>query len=270
MDKQGIAKTTCEEFLLAEKRSNIENQILPSEVAIVDRLLSRSLELTDAYDDLYANLHHHPKALDAFLGALLSTAAFWNPKKMDEARQRRRHLDEVNRKISEHAAALAELLDERSDLHDVSGFISETHDHVCDVVEDAAKSNHLFKFYVQDRLKQLHCQFDMRYWPSLGEFASALALDAYNAKSAASDSLTHAGTAGQRASLTDFFNVFSTALRQNSKSSGGFLPQDLKLKDGTLSALANCALDLPPDEGIDGNYVKRWRQRLRQARASFV
>ena len=41
------------------------------------------------------------------------------------------------------------------------------------------------------------------------------------------------------------------------------LPKGFKPTDGTLASLANCALDLGPDELADSTYVKRLRQRER-------
>ncbi|WP_347554416.1 hypothetical protein [Robbsia sp. KACC 23696] len=71
----------CENILIEGKRYNIEHEILPSENAVADRLLSRSLELKDAYEELHEKLHQHPPALKVFLDLLLSTAAFWSPEK---------------------------------------------------------------------------------------------------------------------------------------------------------------------------------------------
>jgi hypothetical protein len=68
----------------------------------------------------------HPPALQVFLGLVLSTAAFWNPEKIREARAARSDLSSVNRQIARKAAELATLLEQRSDLHDTSGFSSDT------------------------------------------------------------------------------------------------------------------------------------------------
>jgi len=43
-----------------------------------------------------------------------------------------------------------------------------------------------------------------------------------------------------------------------------FIPAELKLTDATLASLANCVLDLGPDELVDSGYVKRFRQRQRE------
>src|SRR5690606_35093500 len=50
---------TCENILIDDKTYNVEHNILPSENAIIDRLLARRLELNEAYGELYDKLHLH-------------------------------------------------------------------------------------------------------------------------------------------------------------------------------------------------------------------
>jgi len=256
----------CENLLLESKRYNIEHHILPSENAVVDRLLRRGIELRDAYEELHEKLHAHPQALQVFLGLVLSTAAFWNPEKMQAARAARSDLANVNQQIARNAAELALLLEQRSDLHDTSGFSSDTHYHVCNVIEAASQHNYLFRSYVQEKLGALHGQFDLKYWPSLGEFVQELATDAEKAVMEASDPLTAAATSGTRPSKADFFKALFVAIEENRAESYGQLPSDFKLTDRTLASLANCALDLGPDDLVDDAYMKRLRQRERNAR----
>ena len=109
--------------------------------AVADRLLARGVELRDAYGELYEKLHPRPPALKVFLDLLLSTAAFWSPEKIAEARVAREELASVNRQIARKAEELVQLLERRTDLNNTSGFSSETHYHVCDVIEAASTSS---------------------------------------------------------------------------------------------------------------------------------
>lgn len=253
----------CEDLLLEGKRYNNEHHILPSENAVADRLLARGIELQDAYEELHDKLHAHPPALEVFLGLVLSTAAFWNPEKMQEARAARGDLANVNQQIVRKAAELATLLEQRSDLHDTSGFSSDTHYHVCNVIEVASQHNYLYQSYVKEKLGALRGQFDLKYWPSLGEFLQELASDAERAVMEATDPLTAAATAATRPSKADFFKALFAAIEENSAESYGQLPRGFKLTDRTLASLANCALDLGPDDLVDDAYMKRLRQRER-------
>lgn len=253
----------CENLLLEGKHYNIEHRILPSENAVADRLLARGIELKDAYEELHSKLHPRPPALKVFLGLVLSTAAFWSPKKIQQARAARDDLANVNRQIARKAAELATLLEQRSELSDTSGFSSNTHYHVCDVIEAASRHNYLFSSYVQERLDALRVQFDLKYWPSLSSCMEELASDADKAVMEATNPLTAAATAATRASKADFFKALFAAIEENSAESYGQLPPGFKLTDKTLASLANCALDLGADELVDDGYMKRLRQRER-------
>lgn len=257
------ALQACENILIEGKRYNVEHDILPSENAVADRLLARGVELKDAYGELYEKLHPHPPALKVFLDLLLSTAAFWSPEKIAQARVERDELAGVNQQIARKAEELAELLERRTDLNNTSGFSSETHYHVCDVIEAASERNYLFKSWVKERLDALRGQFDLKYWPSLDQFARELAADAESASMEPTDPLTAAATGASRPSRADFFKALLAAIEENSARNHGLLPKNFKLTDGTLASLANCALDLEPDELADSTYVKRIRQRER-------
>lgn len=253
----------CEDILWKEKNYNSEHHILPSESAIADRLLARSIELKATYEELHEKLHAYPPALQDFLGLVLNTAAQWNPEKIIKARQARDELVNVNRQIARQATELAKLLAYRSDLHNTSGFSSSTHYHVCDVIEAASQDNYRFETYVQEHLDGLCAQFDLKYWPSLDSFVRELASDAETASIEATDPLTAAATAANRSSQADFFKALFTAIKEHSAENYGRLPRGFKLTDKALASLANCALDLAPEDLVDEAYVKRLRQRER-------
>ncbi len=182
---------------------------------------------------------------------------------MAQARVARDELADVNRQIARKAEELAELLERRTDLNNTSGFSSETNYHVCDVIEAASEHNYLFNAWVKDRLDALRGQFDLKYWPSLDQVLRQLAADAEKSGMEATDPLTAAATAASRPSRADFFKALFAAIEENSARNYGLLPRGFKLTDGTLASLANCALDLGPDELADSTYVKRLRQRER-------
>ena len=254
----------CEGILLIEKRYNVEHEILPSENVIIDRLLSRRLELADTYKELHQKLSGRPHALKTLLGVVLSVAAFWGPEQIAEARSERARLKEVNRRIASKAAELAALVLERSELHNESGFSSNTHYHVAKVIDGAAAGNYLFRSYVREPLHHLRGQFDLKYWPRIDDFLNEVARDAREADLEASDPITAAATTGIRNSLTDFFEALFAGIEENNTGSFGFIPMGLRLTDNTFATLANCALDLETHDMVDAAYVKRLRQRKRE------
>lgn len=122
----------------------------------------------------------------------------------------------------------------------------------------------MFDCWVREKLAALGGQFDLKYWPTLGDFARELAKDAERASAQASDPLTAAGTQGARPSLADFFKAFFASIEENSGRGFGRIPSDFKLTDGAYASLANCALGLSAKQIVEAAYVKRLRQRLRE------
>lgn len=254
------ATNACEGILNIEKEYNNKNDILPSVNKIIDQMLSRSTELTDAYEDIIDNIGNYSADLRSFFLALLHTAAFWNPEQCKKDRDDSKNLIEINREIGDAALRLENLLEKRTKLNNISKFHSETYCHIVEAIEDASANNHLFNSYVRDELHLLSVQFDLKYWPSIGEIIYELAQDAYGSETHASDSLTKAAITGTRPSLTDFFKALFQAIEENCKKN--YL-SEFRLKDDTWASLANCALGKGSEDLIDREYVKRLRQRIR-------
>lgn len=189
--------------------------------------------------------------------------AFWNPEKILQARGARADLASVNRQITDKAAELATLLEQRSELHNTSGFSSNTHYSVCQVIEAAAEDNHLFQWHVQERLSAISAQFDLKYWPSLSQFLDELSSDAEAVSMEATNPLTAAATLAARPSLANFFKALFASIEENTVHNYGHIPDDFKPADNTLALLANCALNLGRDNMVGSEYVKRLRQRER-------
>ena len=258
----------CRAILLAEKAYNEERGIWASVNRIIDRLLDRELELHRAYNEVHAKLGGHPQATRVFFDRLLSVASHWNPREAATMRNARKQLAAVNCEIAEQAARLADALRRRETLHNAHDFCSGTHYHVCEVIADAGKNNYLFESWVSEDLRQLRGRFDLKYWPRVADFMEVLARDAAEADIEVLEPLTEAATSSPRASRADFFRALFVAVDDAKQSCPSFLPAGFRLSDESYALLGNCALDLCADEGVDGAYVKRLRQRSRERAAS--
>jgi hypothetical protein len=240
--------------------------ILPSETAVARRLLSHRLALSSAYQELECKLGPYDRALPTFLGVVLSAVAHWAPEKLQEAREDRARLGELNARIATLARELADSLAQRESLHNESGFAANTLYHPVDLIEAASTRNGRFRSYIREPLGNLATQFDLKYWPSLGDMCAALAGDAEAAQVEATDPLTAAGTEGQRASLTSFVLALFAGVDENRADEYGPLPDDFQPTDETWAALVSSALDLSPDQIIGAEYIKGIRQRQRRRR----
>ncbi len=204
LSPENSALRQCEDILTGELTYNLEHKILPSENIIINRLLMRSQELQRAYAELEDKLGTDNRALSTFLRTLLSSAAFWCPEKNAEARKNRKRLEDVNEEIASLATLVANLLDERSGLHNHTGFTSGKVYDLCSATEAATKDHHMFQSYPRTEFRRLFAQYDGKYWPSLSQVIRAVGQDAASTEIYATDPLTEAGTTGPRASQADF------------------------------------------------------------------
>lgn len=260
------ARQACEEILAADRQYNIDHQVWRSAIPILDRMLARGAELAGAYEEIFGKLHPtRPHALKTVFMVVVETAVVWSPEKNAAARAGRSELVAVNKQIAETAAALADLLRRRFDLHNRSGFYSETHYSICELIAAAGQGNGRFTSWLEEPLDGLHAQFDSKYWPTLAELMDELAADAGKADVRASDPLTAAATEGARNSKAGYVKALFVAIEDNCGNDFPHLPVGFRLTDETIASLVNCVLDLGPDDVVDGPYVKRLRQRVRES-----
>ncbi len=144
----------CESCLKGIRAQYVESDIWPSVVNVIDRLLSRPLELVDVYAELHRQLPD-AQALDMLFDAVLMTAAFYNQDKINEARDARDQLKKTNADIARVAHQLVGLLHRRDDLCNTSAFYTGERHSIVDLIEEASESNPLFKAHLQERLETL-------------------------------------------------------------------------------------------------------------------
>ncbi|MGE8286518.1 MAG: hypothetical protein ACN6RG_01080 [Stenotrophomonas sp.] len=257
------ARDVCETILREGIRYNLEHEILPSENVVARRLLDRSEKLTEAYQEVYYKLHHRAHAVKQFMGMLLSFQAFWSPEKIAQARADRDALVEINQKIQGHARALADLLEERTHLHNTSGLSSRTLYHIRDVIDAAYEDNWHYCTFPREPLEHLTGQFDLRYWPELSKIMLAIANDAEHAELEATDPLTEAATLSKRPSTSDQVLAFLAYIEECCGNHDGALPYIFQLSDRSMASLLNFVFDLPVDKLLTAEYVKGRRQRAR-------
>jgi hypothetical protein len=249
----------CEAFLRSEIVYNTENNILPSENAVAERLLARRLEMKPVYAELQKKLAPDERAIRVFLGVILS-ATFWDPGAIAETRAGRARLAEVNAEIAEKASALVSLLREREELHNESGFWSNTEYHPLNLIDRAGEDIYLYKSYVREPLSATRT-FDLKYWPRIADCIAVLARDADEAEIEASDDITGAATSASRKGLADYAKAIFAGIESRREGIPILIPLDFTMSDASFAALINCSLDLGPDDGIGADFVKGVRQR---------
>jgi hypothetical protein len=251
------AKRICEDLLLSEKRYNIEHNILPSEVAVIDRLLGQGEAMSEVYDELLERLGNDDSKLKRFLQITVNVAAFWCPKRMKDAREDSKRIIELNADIVSTAKKLADLLKRRNNVEENSPFNSNTHYSIIGVIEAATRDNHLFNMWVKNELASLCGRFDLKYWPTLEECVREIAKDSEQATVRATDPLTMAATRSNRPTYADFIRALIAAISDDNASN----LSRFKPTDKALATIANCALDLDGEDIIAAENIKAIRNR---------
>ena len=73
--EKSAAQQLCEDHLREVVRSNCEQSILPSENHVAEKLLARSNEMAEVYDEIYPHLYRDDIAWRIFLDRLLSVGS---------------------------------------------------------------------------------------------------------------------------------------------------------------------------------------------------
>ncbi|WP_429236464.1 hypothetical protein [Aeromonas salmonicida] len=254
----------CEDFLRSEIAYNEERHILKSENEVANRLLKYHVHMSSVYKHLCETLPT-AEAVRTVLRGLLSSQAFWSCDDLKDAREDKARLIRTNQAIAEKADELAKLIKERSELHNKSGFTSDTHYSVADVVIQAANNtrNFYFKGYLEEKFQYL-ASFDLKYWPSLSEFMDEISRDSREGHTAASDPMTAAGTSSAKASKADFIRAFLAYLADCYEERGGRLPNGYVPSDAAMADIMNSVMNLEADCVVTVEYIKSFRQKERK------
>lgn len=198
MGEENNARRICEAHLQDQIRYNREHKILPSEIAVLERMLANGNALQRFYEEIYPALNYDGITWKHALHCALYVGTFWTPEDIAARRAGRKELEQLNEDISQRAGQLAELLDHRTELYEQSGFGAETHYAIYDVIDAASEHNGHYQNYLKEPLQRLH-QFDLKYWPSLADCIRVISTDAWQAELAPDNRLTAAATRSKRA-----------------------------------------------------------------------
>lgn len=254
----------CEAQLRTQKEWCFANKCWPSWVAIIDTMFARKVELRDAYQDLCCALNYRTHALDAFFDALLCATAVWNQDRIPKMREARRCLTNLNKEIADLAAALAVKLSEREEIQNTYPVHADTAYHIVDLMDEAAANNGHYTGWVKEPLDLLVSRFDLKYWPDIPSILSVISQDAETANIGITDNVSRAALESVRTSKADAVRAHFARVQNETMSDNRMLPRDFRLKDDTWASFLNCALDLEVEALLDGAYIKRLRQRLRE------
>lgn len=253
-----------EVILTKTKNSYLKNKILFSEIEVIDRLLARTNEMKDVYEELAGKLSYEEQ--ENLWDALLGVATFWNPDSSKNLRNSKKKLIKLNQEISQTAIKLSSLIKEREEICETSSISAYDDYHPVHWIHRAAEPNYNYEGYVKKKLQLLASQFNLKYWPRTNEVVEAIAAFADEAEISENNSWTEELICSPKQSMADYIRVILKAIedRKDPYGSPAPLPTDFRLSDNSLATFINCSLNLPADDLLSSENVKRSRQNIRK------
>ena len=249
-------------FLTEEKRCNEEEEILPSENRVIDRLLASSYDMRSVYEEL---VQMEADEWQRVVCGIVTIAAFWNPDEMKKTRDAKRTLLDLNEEITSSAFRLAELLEQRTEVAEQSSFDAHDDDHILDWLERAGEQNPLYGKFIKKKIGEIKASYDLKYWPKQGDVIRAIALFSKTAEVTQLDSASEAGISSRKRSINDFYRALFVEFDELRNQEPSNYSVDVQLSDNALAEIGNCALDLESDDLVEPTNIKDLRMRLRNA-----
>jgi len=260
-------RSVCEAHLRDGIRYNRERGILARETSVAERMLASGDALEQFYGEIYPRLNHDSITWKHALQCALYVGTFWAAEDIAKRRAGRKELEQLNAEIALQARLLADLLDRRTQLYELSGFGAETHYAILDVIGEASEHNGHYQTCIKQRLEALQ-RFDLKYWPSLSDCLRVIGVNARHAEIRANNDLTEAATHSTRPSKADSVRALLSSIEDHRGDREGGIPSSFEFSNSALADLVNVLFALAPDDLVTEEYMKTQRHRFRTTPAA--
>jgi hypothetical protein len=256
----------CTAFIVRELKDFKEKRIWTSALPIMQRMIDRSDELKQVFDELVAAFGYS----DKFEGVPPSNTYIWltlehiwlssqyAKEGIIEARQHLKKLNILGDEIVELSWQLASALREHAELYEKSEFIGKEFRSLIDTIQDAGSNNYHFKFEVSDELRILDGQYDERYWPSCADIVEQIGNYQSEMKELTHMSLPLNVIDGRASDIKDFVLGFDSKFTQLNG-----LPSEFSFSNNAMAEIINVVLDLPVEQLVSADAIRLVRNRYK-------
>ncbi|WP_418157248.1 hypothetical protein RA290_22580 (plasmid) [Pantoea agglomerans] len=240
-----------------------ENELRKPHWPVLERLISRETEMSSVWEDI-AQHKLTGEQCWSMLEQIFFAGAYGTGEQHRSLKADYSRLADLNEDIAVKAAVLCRMLTEREDILNRNAFYIEHTTHLVDLIDAASTRNGHYSSFLREKLHDLSCQFDGKYWPSLQQLLEVVANEnpvaAFMDQS--DDAIVHARGAAAPDFLRRLFSNFHKirVMKEDLCTEHIYLPADFRLTDASLATLATVSLDLAEPVTVDS--VKMLRKRL--------
>lgn len=256
----------CTAFIARELKDCQEKKIWMSSWPIMQRMLDRSDELQQVFDELISKFDYSDKCegitpSNAYIWLILEhiwRSSQYAKEDVTKARQDLKRLNSLREDIEEQTWRLAATMRECSDLYEKSGFIGRDFRSLVDTIQDAGNHNYLFKSEVSDELDLLDRQYEGKYWPSCIDLVEQIAIDHSQTEELSHMSFPPHVIEGRASDIKDFVLGFDDRFKQING-----LPTGFSFSHAAMAEIMNIVLDCPVEQLVTPEAVKLVRHRYK-------
>ncbi len=254
--------TTCEEFTRKELVSLKDIGCWSSWHPVMERILSRSIEMKPVYKELSdkfgSNIDCSKPELRLTLEAIWHSGENFNQEAISHEREVQSELEVLHNQIPLLAIQLSDALRRQQELYNKEDFSPSEFLNVIDVVKLAGEHNGHFKGWVQEKLDRIDGQFDGKYWPDLHQLVSAIG-DFESLESVPKqNSIPEDVMDGRSSIIKDFVLTLDKDLKDCRQ-----IPNSFVFSNSSMATIVNVVLDLPITKIATTDTVRVIRNRRR-------
>ena len=256
----------CAAVIKRELENNKENKLFMSYWGVMQRLIDRKEELSNAFQE----------AIDAFgyqegrncfypeeLHLLHTLEYIWfssdhSTNEIKTTREDHSELKNLHERICKLSTQLAEALRKQDKIYEEQGFYREEYLRLIDTIDLASERNALYRIYLKPKLKKLEGQYDLNYWPSCPDFVEAIGIHQSKQPSPTHSKYPIQVLSGRSSRYKDYVITFDSGFRDNQS-----LPNDFKFTNKAMAEIINVVLDLEPEDYATPEAIKTIRNRYK-------
>jgi hypothetical protein len=250
----------CEEFTKQELFDLKENEIWNSWHPVMERLLSRSVEMKPVYfeifDKLGCSLDFCSPELRLTLEAIWASGKLFNQDTISHKRKVQKELSQLHMDIPRLTSELSKALIRQRELQNTEDFRLGKYISLVGLISLAGKSNGHYSGWIDEELKKLDDEYDGKYWPEPEDLITAIGDFESSRDFPTQGYLPEEVMSGRKSIIKDFVLGLDSDIYRCRE-----IPISFSFSNASMASIANVVLDLQADTLATAEAVRVIRNR---------